>query len=321
VVRRTAAAGHEVRCLVREGSDRSALPAGVEVRTGDVTDLASYVEAAAGCEALLHVAGMVRLWSRDPRRFHLVNVGGVENAVRAAAEAGLRKVVVTSSIMALGPTNGREHDEGDFTPRERFGNAYEETKHLGAAAARRAAADGAPVVVLYPGVVYGPGPLSQANLVTGLLRSWLRWPVAPILDGGRPRWCLAYVEDVAEGHRLALEGAEPGSEYVLGGANLTLSEMREAAAEATGIRRPALPVPPWAARLAGVLELAGTLFGREPRQLTPGAVQVVRRDWAFSCERAARELGYRATPVREGLAATLEWMEGEGLIPAGREGA
>src|SRR5262249_34542078 len=126
VARRLAAAGHELRVLVREGSELRGLPEGAMTARGDVTDLPSLQRAAEGCGAIVHLAARVRVWVPDPSRFEAVNVGGLENALAAARGAGAR-LVYTSSFMAVGPAGPTPADEAQVHPLTGFRNPYERT--------------------------------------------------------------------------------------------------------------------------------------------------------------------------------------------------
>jgi len=311
LVRRLLAAGHEVAVLVRPASDLCGLPPEVERRPGDVTDAASLREAVRGCRGLVHVAGLVSAWQRDPEAFHAVNVHGVGNAVAAAEAEGCEKVLVTASVIALGPSGGRPLGAADFRARDRFLVPYEETKHKGALAAAEAAARGLPVVTLCPGVIYGPGAGDRQGLIAGLAARVRDGRLVPQLRGGGA-WCFSFVEDVAEGHLQALERAKAGGLYVLGGENATLARLYDLLEELTGRRARRVTIPAPVARLIGAVEVAaGRLFGHEPG-LTPAGVRVMASDWAFHSEEAVRDLGYRETPLREGLARTLDRLHARG---------
>ena len=172
---------------------------------------------------------------------------------------------------------------------------------------------GDPVVILYPGVVYGPGRMTDGNILAGVARDLLRGRLPGTIGPGDRRQCLAFVEDVARGFLLALEGAEPGSRYVLGGENLPVREALEIMAEAGGVTPPRRAIPYGVARVLGrILRWQAGLTGIEP-PLTDEEVEVYRHEWAYSSARAERELGYRVTPAREGLPRMVRWLIDEGI--------
>lgn len=313
VVRRLAAHGHSLRVLARGGSDLEGLPEGIEIARGDVTDLASLQRAARGCGGILHMAALVKVWVPDPGLFAAVNVGGLRNALEAAREAGAR-LVYTSSFMAVGPTGPVPKDETQVHPGQGFRNAYERTKAEADVVARAAAAAGQDVVVLYPGVVYGPGDMTAGNLVAKLVGDHLNRRLPALIGPGDRLWSYSFVEDVAEGHVLALEKGRSGERYFLCGDNRTLTELFALVEEITAVPPPSRHLPYGVASLLGrAMRLWAELTGLPP-QMTEGEVGVFREDWAYSSGKAERELGYRSRPLGDGLRQTLEWLRETGQV-------
>lgn len=311
-------AGHEVRGLVREPS-RFSPEAGIEPVRGDVTDAAAFEAAARGCEAIVHAAAFVKVWAKDRGVFDRTNVGGARHALAAAKAAGAR-LIYTSSFIALGPTDGVTLDESSPRAPGAAHNDYERTKWEADRLVREAAAAGAAVVRLYPGVVYGPGALTAGNHVVGNLLQHARGKVPGMLGPGDRRLSFAYVEDVARGFVAATERAPAGSAFVLGGDNRTLADLFAVFAAETGIRAPRLVIPYGVASLVGLLQRKrADWFGIEP-ELTDEVVGVYRHEWAYDSSRAVGELGYRITPLEEGIARTVAWLRGTGALPP-REGA
>jgi farnesol dehydrogenase len=256
----------------------------------------------------------VKSWAKDKGSFDRVNVGGVRNVLEAAKEEGAR-VLYTSSFIALGPTDGATFDEetprADGAPR----NDYERTKWAADRLAREAAASGLPLVRLYPGVVYGPGSLTAGNHVVQNLVQHARGKVPGMLGAGDRRMSFAYVDDVTQGFLAALERAKDGSAYILGGDNRTLVDLFAAFERETGIPAPRLKIPYAAARMVGRLQRwRAEWLGIEP-ELTDEVVRIYAHEWAYSSSRAEAELGYRVTPLGEGIARTVAWMREQGLLP------
>lgn len=291
IVAALARRGHEVVVFARRAS-AAALPG--RAIDGDVRDRAALLNAAAGCDALCHTAALVRLWRPRPQEFDEVNVGGLEHALEAAHRHGLRAVVYTSTFLALAPSD---------SPTPLSANDYQRTKLAADQVARTAAARGLPVVCLYPGVLYGPGVDTEGNLVGRLLREHLAGRL-PGLIGGDRIWSFAYVDDVAEAHVTALEHSRPGTRYLLGGENAPQRRVFELLRDLTGCPLPR-EIPFVAATLvAAAGELRARLTGRPPR-LTRGTVTIFRHHWALASDEAARDLGYRITPLAEGLRRTV----------------
>lgn len=314
IARRLAEAGHRVRGFLRDPSRWREAPPGAETARGDVTDAGSLRKAAAGCEVLVHAAAHVKVWDRRSTLFDEVNVGGLRHAADAAREAGATLLYI-SSFIALGPTDDRVFDEETPRAAGEAHNDYERTKWEADLLARRLAGEGQPIVRLYPGVVYGPGPLTAGNHVTAALLKHARGKLPGLLGPGDRRQCFAFVEDVAEGVLLALERARPGSAYILGGENRTVAELFRTFEAATGIPAPKRHIPYVVAGFVGRAQrLWAELTGREP-ELTDEVVEIYRHEWAYSSARAQRELGYRITPFAEGIVRTVAWLHVTGALP------
>jgi nucleoside-diphosphate-sugar epimerase len=295
IVSRLAARGHEPVVFARRARE-AGLPG--DAVDGDICDAAAVARAVGGCEAVIHAAALVSIWQPDPARFDAVNVGGLRHVLEAARAHGVRRLVYTSSFLALPPA-GRQ------TPL--LANDYQRTKAAGLALARSARDSGLPLVIVVPGVVYGPGVRSEGNLVARLLADHRAGRLPGIVGGSRV-WSFAFVDDVAEGHVTALERGAPGAEYGLGGENVPQRRLFEWLRDVEG--RP-LPreLPPTLAGAAGLLEeWRARLTGRTPL-ITRGAVTIFRHDWPVDSARAMADLGYRATPLAEGLAATLAALD------------
>jgi farnesol dehydrogenase len=304
VARRLASAGHTVVALARPGREGS-VPSGCRPFVGDVLDPASLYRALDGCDALVHMAALVKMWVRDRREFDRVNVEGLAAALRAAERCAVRRVLYTSTIAALGPTGPEPRDEAIERTEFRFRTDYERTKWVAELLVRERAESGLPVVTVYPGVVFGFGAMTQGNLLDRLFRDYLAGRLKVRLGRAPRRICYAYAEDVAEGHRLALDQGVPGRGYVLGGENVTQDEIFGLLRELTGLRPPRTAVPFWAAEAGGRAMRAWARLTGRPPAITDGAIATFRFHWAYSSDRAIRELGYRITPLREGLRRTL----------------
>ena len=312
VARQLDARGHALRILARERSDLAGLPPGAEVVRGDVTDLDSLRRGAAGCDAVLHMAAMVKMWVPERDRFDRVNLGGLRHALEAAAGAGAR-LVYTSSFIAVGPAGPQPADEARRHPGDRYRNDYERTKALADAIVLEAAAAGRDVVALYPGVVYGPGDLTDGNLVVKMIADHMQGRFPGIIGPGDRLWSYAFVDDVAAGHAAALERGRRGERYFLTGPNASMTELFRTLQQVAGVAPPRRHIPYGVASLLGRgLYLWAELTGHPPL-LTHEVVDVFREHWAYSCAKAQAELDYRPTPLDEGLRRTVAWLRERGL--------
>lgn len=306
IARQLIARGEPFRVLVRDPSRLRFDPAAArcQVVIGDLGDPVALREALRGARSVIHTAALVRMWVRDRREFRRVNVEGLQNLLQTASNSGVERIVYTSSFLALGPSNDVNGGEG-LVHRGPYSNEYEESKACALEWLRQEGFGKFPVVALMPGVIYGPGPATEGNLVGGMIAQYRAGNFPGLLGSGEQRWSFAYNEDVAAAHLGALEWGRLGEEYVLGGDNRSLNDFFHLLASHTGVQRKVRHLPFWAGKLAGALWVArAELFGYPP-QLTPGVVEIFKHDWVYSSAKAARELGYRVTPLEEGLKKTI----------------
>jgi farnesol dehydrogenase len=276
-----------------------------EVEAGDVLDAEALRKALRDVRRVIHCAALVKMWVRDRREFWRVNVDGLKTLLEAAAEGGVERVVYTSSFIALGPSADANAGEG-LCHRDRYSNEYEESKARALEWLRSEGFRQFPVLALLPGVIYGPGPRTEGNLLGRMIDQYVAGTFPGILGSGEQRWSLAFNGDVVAAHLAALERGAPGQEYVLGGDNRSLNEFFRVLSELSGVQRPVRHLPFAVGKVLSAVEMAcAELWGRAP-QLTPGVVEIFKRDWVYSSAKAVRELGYRVTPLEEGLRKTLE---------------
>lgn len=304
VVAALAAGGHTLTIFGRTAS-RSGLPG--RLVDGDVRDAAAVAAAAAGCDAISHSAALVSIWRRRSQDFDDVNVGGLRHAIEAARRHGIERLVYTSSFLALPPRDRQ-------TPIA--SNDYQRTKVLADSLADAAVRDGAPIVRVYPGVVYGPGAFTEGNLLGRLIADHLKRRL-PGLIGPEHPWSYAYVDDVAAGHRAALERGAPGARYILGGDNATQYRVFDLVRELTGRPRPMRIPFPAADAIGAIEECRVALFGGTPL-VTRGTVEIFRHDWSLDSAAARDALGYAITPLADGIRRTVESIRAmpEGARPA-----
>jgi len=282
-------AGHEPIVFARHAHPEAQSVA------GDIRDTRAVTRAAEGVDAICHLAALVAVWRRDPSEFDAINVGGLQSVLAAARALRTPRVVYTSSFLALPPAD---------SPHPVTANHYQRTKVAARDVARRAAADGLPVVVLYPGVVYGPGPATEGNLVGRLMQDHLRRRL-PGMIGGDRYWSFTYVDDVARAHVAALTRTDPRRDYVVGGENAPQRVIFEFLARTRGLPLPRRIPYPLATAVAAVEETRAAIFRRAPL-LTRGVVDIFRHDWSLESDIARAELGLTVTPIGEGLQRTLE---------------
>jgi dihydroflavonol-4-reductase len=299
--------GDEVRALVRNpGRSATLLPPGVEPVRGDVTEPASVDKAVGGCELVFNAMGVPEQWFADPGIFNRVNARGTETVVRAAAGAGVRRVVHTSTIDVFHAERGTAFDESEVADYAK-GTAYERSKQRAEQLALIAAGEtGLELVIVNPAAVYGPGPGREATSVEeGLLRPLLegRRAAVPLLPPGGMG--MVYSTGLATGQLLAAERGVPGERYILCDGHMSFRAIAETAVRLAGRGKvpPVMPVP-----LAKAIATAGEAVSRvvrRPPLLPRGQLYFFLWDGRPQSAKAQREIGWVPTPLEEGLAAVV----------------
>jgi dihydroflavonol-4-reductase len=301
--------GDEVVAMARsDAAERKLAGVGAQVVRGDVLDEDAMAEGMAGCAFAYHVAGINTMCPTDPSQLFHVNVRGAEAAVRAAARAGVPRVVLTSSAASLGEESGTVGNEAS-PHRGSYLSFYERSKHEGERAAFEAARRaGVELVAVNPSSVQGPGRASGTGRI---MIAYLNGRLPAFLD---TQISLVDIADCVEGHVLGAERGVPGERYVLSGATLSAREALELVAEVSGVRRDVRFLPRrMAAAAAALVEAAFRVRGRQP-PVCREMVRTLAHGHRYDGSRAQRELGLRYTPVAETFRRTIEWATREGLV-------
>ncbi len=312
VARAALARGFRTRVLMRPTASRANI-AGLDVEpvTGDMRDAESMAAALSGVRYFFHVAADYRLWARDTSEIERNNFNGARASMQAALKAGVERVVYTSSVAALKPGNGEAVDETSRHTRESAIGAYKRSKLVAEREVERlVAAENLPAVIVSPSTPIGPRdikPTPTGRIIVEAASG--RMPA--FLDTGLN---LVHVDDVAEGHFLALEKGRIGEVYILGGEDVTLQVMLKDIADLAGRKAPTLKLPRAPLfPLAYAAEFFARLTGKEPF-LTADALRMSRYHMFFSSAKAKAELGYAARPYREGLSDALAWFGAHGYL-------
>jgi len=310
VVRALLARGDRVRVLARENADLSALVGlTVEIVRGDLRHFDSVERAVKGCDEVYHVAADYRLWLTDPAPMYATNVGGSEHVIRAAASAGVSRIVHTSTVGALGIPHGGAGREDTPSSLAAMTGHYKRSKYMAEQAALEAARAGAPVVIVNPSTPIGAldfKPTPTGRIIVDFLNRRMPGYVATGLN-------IVDVEDVARGHLLAAERGRIGEKYILGGENLTLKEFLGRLAMLSGLPAPKMRIPYAVAfgYALGAEAFARTVTRRAPRaSLTE--VRMARKRMFFDSSKARAELGYAPRPIDAAMASAMEFFKSRG---------
>lgn len=314
VLRRLIAAGHSTRVLTRPDSDRRNIE-GVdcEIAVGDLNDPPSLRAAVKGCDAVFHVAADYRIWTPNPAELYRTNDGGTRDLLRAAGEAGVRRIVYTSSVATLGlNSDGRPADEATPVSLDAMIGDYKRSKFVAEqTVSRLIREEGLSVVIVNPSAPIGPRDIKPTP--TGRM-------VVEAAAGRMPAYVdtglnVVHVDDVAEGHLLAFEKGAIGERYILGGENMSLREILTMIAGIVGRPPPRVSLPrALIYPVAYVAETLARIRGAGEPMVTIDSLRMSKKRMYFTSAKAERALGYTARPARDALRDAIEWFREQGYL-------
>jgi dihydroflavonol-4-reductase len=312
VTQMAAQQGAELRVLARPTSKLTHLPRHAEVVTGDLREPAAFASALGGCNALIHIAADYRLWVPKPDEMYKANIDGTRELLRLAREAGVPRVVYTSSVATMGFHGDLVVDEETPVSEASMIGHYKQSKWLAEQAAIEAVRKGQQIIILNPTTPIGS--LDTKPTPTGrIVVDFLNRNFPAYVDTGLN---LVDVEEIARMHLVALERGTPGERYILGGENLTLKQILDRLAAITGLPSPAMKVPHAVAMAFAFFDetITGKLRGKEPRA-TVEAVRMGRKMMFASSAKAERELGLRVMSAESALRSACTWFVANGYAP------
>jgi dihydroflavonol-4-reductase len=324
LVRKLVERGERVKAFVRAGADLrplQGLPSDrVELAYGDVTVTHTVFRALAGCDRLYHVASPFKFWSKHPQEIINGAVLGTRATLLAARRRGIENIVVTSSAGVLGVSKTPEAFDEEHELNLSDPEPYVRSKVEAAKVVEEFVNEGSPIVSVLPGSIVGPGdwkPTPNGQLLVRYLKLSPGFRV-PVSNAGIS---LVDVDDVAEGHILAMERGEVGGRYLLGGENITLTQLVQTLSEITGLAEPGEPKSPAMGELLGRLSELYAWWTNQP----PAMTYKLARDYGssyvwVSSEKAERELGYSFRPARESLARAVRWLLEHDYVPRAAAG-
>lgn len=311
VARAVLAHGDTVRVLVRSTSQADnlgGLP--VEPVHGDLQDPASLKTALAGCQGLYHVAAHYALWDQNPQIFYQINVDGTRNLLHAAGQAGVERIVYTSTIGTIGlPVGGGLGDESMFPPFEQLSGDYKRSKFLAEQEVIKLVGQGLPVVIVNPTAPVGvrdikPTPTGQ------IIVDFMKGRMVAYIETGMN---LVDVEDVAVGHVRAMYQGRIGERYILGHQNVTLRDVCLMLSRITGRPAPKIRLP-WkmVLPLAYLNHWLSNTITHKPPRIPLEGVRMAKYFMHYDCTKARTELNLPQTPVEEALKKAVQWFRGQG---------
>lgn len=304
--------GEDVKVLVRKTSNTGNIDQyDVEKVYGDILDGESIKKALVDCDTLYFSAAYFAHWTPDPKKPYEVNVGGTRATLRAALEAGVDKVVYTSTNNTIGPHGYPPVDEEALFNQWEVKDHYSFSKFLAEIEAYKFGARGLPIVIVNPTFVVGindikPTPSGQMIIDVASGKEEL------YMDG---RLNIADVEDVARGHILAAQKGRIGEKYLLGTTNVTVPEFYKLIADIAGVAPPKIKVPYPVAVMAGHVFTTVSRINKKPPFVTPGAVKIGHMGECYDCSKAHNELGMPSTPLPETIGKAVNWFRENGYLP------
>lgn len=282
------------------------------IKKGDITDFESVKKAMQGCNRVFHLAAYARSFAETPGIFEQVNVTGTLNVLKAATELGIDRLVFTSTAGTFDITGtGNDQDETSEKPTH-YNTEYARTKRMAEVLCDEYNHKGLPVITVYPTRVYGPGVKSESNAVLRMLHLYAsgKWRIIP--SDGSTFGNYVFIDDVVNGHRLAMQKGIPGEGYILGGENVTFNELFMTMRKATGktYRLFHIPLAVLVAAAAAMVVVA-RLTGTRPL-ITPSWMKRYLQHRRLSSLKAIHKLGYSITPLAEGFVKSYEWLQKEG---------
>ncbi|MFQ3582987.1 MAG: hopanoid-associated sugar epimerase [Chloracidobacterium sp.] len=313
VLRELLSGGAEVRALARRNGDRRNLEGLVfDLVEGDLDDPALLTRAMEGCEWVFHVAAHYSLLRRDRDAIYRANVEGTRHILQAARAAGVKRVVHTSSVAAIGvPPDGAVADETFQTTVEELVSDYKKSKFLSEQLARQAAREGLPVIIVNPSTPIGPYDVKPTPTGEIVLR-FLQGRMPAYVDTGMN---LIHVRDVAIGHLRAAEKGRVGERYILGCQNLTLKAILDLLSAITGLPAPKRKLPHWLPIVVGAVDefVISRLTGRSPTVALDSA-RMAAHAMYYDATRAVTYLGLPQTPIETALRDAVTWFRDHGYV-------
>lgn len=308
LARRLANEGNTIHALCRDINTPALQHHNIKIFKGDIENIASIQTAMQGCEQAYHLAAYARVWSKDKTIYKRLNEDGTKNVLDAAVATGVQKVVCTSTAGVLGPSGKSPVKESDARIGEPF-TEYEITKTKAEEICKIYAANGLPVTMVNPPRIYGEGIITESNAVTRLVKFFMegKWRIVP--GDGKRTGSYVHVDDVVNGHILAMQKGRSGERYILGGENVSYNDFFDLLKELTGKHIHLFKIPVGLMMTAGFALETWTVITGKPPLLTRSWIKKYYYDWSLSSEKAIRELGYSYRDLKTGLTETIDWLK------------
>lgn len=309
LLKRLADSGEKIHVLVRSEKKATNIKhPNVAIFEGDIMNKDSIRDAMQGCNKVYHLAAFAKVWAKDPKIYFDINVTATVNILEVAQELEVSKVIVTSTAGVYGASVSDDITETyvrDFD----FFNEYESSKAISESRIKDFVIAGLDVSIVSPTRVYGPYLFGQPQSVTQLIHKYVKgnWRIIP--GDGTKIGNYVFVDDVIDGHILAMEKGQKGHTYILGGENHDYNSFFKILAIESGIHRKMIKLPIGFQMLFSRIQLMKIPFGGTPL-ITPKWIAKGKYDWKVDANKAINELGLKVTSLQEGVKKTIDWVEG-----------
>ena len=309
LVKALANSGHLVHALYRsESKTINLVHPNIKLFKGNILNIHSLENAMEGCEQAYHVAAYANIWEKDCSVIYRLNIEGTMNVIQTAIKNNVGRIVCTSTAGVLGPGGDLIIDE-EYPPPESFFADYESSKAILEGILKTISLAGPEIITVNPTRVYGPGVMSESNGVTIMIKNYIRgkWHIIP--GNGKSKGNYVHVNDVVNGHMLAMEKGRNGERYLLGGENQSYNEFFKTLSKVSGKNHFLVKIPPiLMLGLAYFMMIRAYVFGIKP-MITPPLVRKINHNFNISSAKAIRELGYSPVNLKNGLEDTVKWLD------------
>ncbi len=298
--------GNEVHALVRSNSALKLLQhPNITIFKGDILEKNSLLTAMKGCGQVYHTAARVGLCIKDPFDFYNVNVEGTRNVIYAALQTGVEKTVFTSTCGVIGPSFDKPLNENNSRVTE-VDNAYDVTKKMSEDLIFQSANKGMNAVVVSPSKIYGPGNISHSLTANAVIDMFLKKGITIIPSPGTYEVSFAFVNDIVNGHLLAMEKGKSGEKYILGGVNISYQNFFDQIRTISSCKGRIIQLSKNTLKGLALLQLLNYKITRNLPRFTTKSIDYIFNNYIFSSDKAIQELGYKITPLEEALKQTID---------------
>ena len=312
IVRELIRDGEDIRVLIRKTSNtRNIDNLEVERAFGDIRDGDSMRKALKGCDTLYYTAAHFAHWTPDKKLPYEINVEGTKTSLKAALDAGVERVVYTSTNNTMG-AHGADipaNESAEFNHQD-TGDNYSISKYLGEIEAKKFVAKGLPIVIVNPTIVIGAHdikPTPSGKMIIDIANK----DMPGYIEGGVN---IIDVEDVARGHILAAKKGRVGERYLFGNENMSVSDYFRLISEVAGVKPPKIKIPYYLAIALGYMFELGAYITKKPPVTTASEVKIGRKYEFYDCSKAVKELGLPQTPIRASIERAVNWFKENGYI-------